>query len=230
VLAHGTGALNIDKCRVPAPDGLTSGGHFKPSRNTYAQDEWTQSWEKPRAEEHPAGRFPPNFLLTHHPDCNGSCVEGCPVRGLDAQAGERKSGAAMKGHESPAQGYNKGWGRVPGTVYGDSGSASRFFPTFAWEADDFAPFLYCPKASRSERGAGNTHPTVKPLALMRWLARLVCPPGGTLVDPFCGSGTTLLAADAEGFDAIGCDDDPESVAIARRRLDAVRAGTPLFTS
>jgi DNA modification methylase len=65
---------------------------------------------------------------------------------------------------------------------------------------------------------------------MRWLARLVCPPGGLLLDPFCGSGSTLLAADAEGFDAIGCDDDPESVAIARRRLDAARAGTPLFTS
>jgi hypothetical protein len=284
VLAYGTGALNIDKCRIPAPDDLTSDGHFKPSRNTYAQDEWTQSWEKPRSEEHPAGRWPPNFLLTHHPDCRpcgtkrvkgnrdkpvtsgneGSysggwpgggerpvytdadgmetveawdCHESCPVRGLDAQAGERKSGEKKPHHRRNAP---KGWSGPysdddGGPAFrsftgGDSGGASRFYPTFAWETDDFAPYFYCPKASRAERGAGNTHPTVKPLALMRWLVRLVCPPGGTLLDPFCGSGSTLLAADAEGFDAIGCDDDPESVAIARRRLDAVRAGTPLFSS
>jgi hypothetical protein len=237
VLAHGTGALNIDGCRVPAPDGLTSDGHFKPSCNTYAQDEWTQNWERPRSEEHPAGRWPPNFLLTHHPDCNGSCVEGCPVRGLDAQGVAKGSHGAGFARPEPGGDYKRledGWGNIgnglKGFRYGDSGGVSRFFPTFAWDADDFFPLFYCPKASRAERGEGNTHPTVKPLALMRWLARLVCPPGGTLVDPFCGSGTTLLVADAEGFAAIGCDDDPESVAIARRRLDAARAGTPLFTS
>lgn len=96
--------------------------------------------------------------------------------------------------------------------YGDSGSAARFF--------------YCAKASRSERGDGNTHATVKPLALMRYLCRLVTPPGGTVLDPFAGSGTTLLAAQTEGFNAIGIEREAEYVEIIRSRL-AARSG-PLF--
>jgi DNA modification methylase len=235
VLAHGTGALNIDATRVNPGDLVSGGGGFKGGAGTRHE-----GWNRPSHREgeptyaHNLGRFPPNFLLTHHPDCNGSCVDQCPVRGLDAQAGERPSGGrpgvAYARRPSARKCYGPGLEGQTSIEYADSGPVSRFYPTFAWEADDFAPFLYCPKASRAERGEGNTHPCVKPLQLMRWLVRLVCPPGGLLLDPFCGSGTTLLAADAEGFDAIGCDDDPESVAIARRRLDAARAGTPLFTS
>jgi DNA modification methylase len=65
--------------------------------------------------------------------------------------------------------------------------------------------------------AANHHPTVKPLDLMQWLVRLVTPPGGTVLDCFCGSGTTLIAADREGFDAIGIEQDAEYAEIARRR-------------
>ena len=79
-------------------------------------------------------------------------------------------------------------------------------------------FLYCPKASRAERGPGNTHPTVKPVALMRWLCRLVTPPGGLVLDPFAGSGTTGLAAQAEGFDALLIEGEPKYEAIAAIRL------------
>jgi hypothetical protein len=68
----------------------------------------------------------------------------------------------------------------------------------------FLRFSYAAKASRSERG-GSMHPTVKPLALMRYLVRLVTPPGGTVLDPFTGSGTTMLAADAEGLQCIGAE-------------------------
>ena len=89
-------------------------------------------------------------------------------------------------------------------VYGDSGSASRF--------------LYCAKVSRAERGPGNTHPTVKPRALLRWLLRLVVPPGGRVLDPFAGSGSTLLAARAEGLRSVGVEVDPAYVRIAAARL------------
>lgn len=87
----------------------------------------------------------------------------------------------------------------------DSGSAARFF--------------YTAKASSSERGAHNTHPTVKPLALMEWLIKLVTPPGGIVLDPFAGSGTTCLAAKRLGFHYIACDMNAEYVQIARLRID-----------
>ena len=94
----------------------------------------------------------------------------------------------------------------PAMRFGDSGSAARFF--------------YAAKASKRERGEGNIHPTVKPLALMRYLCRLVTPPGGTILDPFMGSGSTLVAAQAEGFDAIGIDTEAAYCEIAAARVAA----------
>jgi site-specific DNA-methyltransferase (adenine-specific) len=91
--------------------------------------------------------------------------------------------------------------------HADSGGASRFF--------------YVAKPSRKERGHGNTHPTVKPVALMQYLVRLVTPPGGLVLDPFAGSGTTGLACEAEGFNFIGMEAEAAHVAIARRRLESM---------
>ena len=85
-----------------------------------------------------------------------------------------------------------------------SGSTSRFF--------------YCARASARERGKDNKHPTVKPLALMRYLCRLACPPGGLILDPFCGSGSTGVAAALEGFSFLGVENDPHYAAIARQRI------------
>ena len=149
-----------------------------------------------------------------------NCAPGCPVAELDAQSGETASsvdrvlrrgattGAGMGyGSSSPAQATDIG--------YDDRGRASRFF--------------YCAKASRAERGPGNNHPTVKPIELMRWLVRLVTPPGGTVLDPFTGSGTTTgIAALREGFSFIGCEREPDYIAIARRRIcdDAPLLNTP----
>jgi site-specific DNA-methyltransferase (adenine-specific) len=90
-------------------------------------------------------------------------------------------------------------------TYGDSGSAARFF--------------YCAKASKSERGEGNTHPTVKPLALMKYLLTLGLPPGGTVLDPFCGSGTTALACKELGRNYICIEKELEYYQIACNRLD-----------
>ena len=93
---------------------------------------------------------------------------------------------------------------------------------------DAARYFYSPKASSSERNAGldsNHHPTVKPLALMRWLCRLITPPGGIVLDPFLGSGSTMAAALAEGFRCVGIEREPEFVELARRRVEE---DSPLF--
>lgn len=96
-----------------------------------------------------------------------------------------------------------------GAEYRDTGGASRFF--------------YTAKASRRERDYGlpdgerNDHPTVKPVALMRWLVRLVTPPGGTVLDPFMGSGSAKLACQAEGFRFTGIDTDEHYCEIAKHR-------------
>jgi predicted RNA methylase len=87
---------------------------------------------------------------------------------------------------------------------------------------DAARFFYCAKASRSDRGEGNNHPTVKPTDLMRYLCRLVTPPGGTVLDPFMGSGSTGKAAMLEGFRFIGIERDAEYIKIAQARIDHVR--------
>ena len=94
--------------------------------------------------------------------------------------------------------------------YGDNGYAARFF--------------YCAKASKEERGMGNIHPTVKPIALMQYLIKLVCPPQGIVLDPFTGSGSTLLAAKKLGFDYIGIELNPEYVAMAERRIEGQCGG------
>lgn len=110
-------------------------------------------------------------------------------------------------------GDQRGWGKrgiygegglTPATSYADEGSAARFF--------------YCAKANKQERGEGNIHPTVKPVALMEYLIKLVLPPGGIVLDPFAGSGTTLVAAKNLGVRAIGMELDPEYAAIAIRRI------------
>ena len=81
-------------------------------------------------------------------------------------------------------------------------------------------FFYCAKASKRDRGEGNTHPTVKPVELMRWLVRLVKGPGYNLViDPFVGSGTTGVACVLENMGFIGIERESEYIKIARRRME-----------
>ena len=78
--------------------------------------------------------------------------------------------------------------------------------------------MYCAKASKKDRGEGNNHPTVKPTDLMAYLCRLVTPPGGIVLDPFMGSGSTGKAAVREGFRFTGIEMDPEYLAIAEARI------------
>lgn len=161
------------------------------------------------------------------------CVDGCAVAMID-----RQSGKLSRGHHPKARGRGS---RVAGASghsgqtgleerhAEDIGGASRFYPQFEITPADLFPARYVAKAARSEREEGldalperasrrNHHPTVKPVALVRWLARLVTPPGGTVLDPFAGSGTTLVAAVAEGFAAIGCEMTAEYLPIIEGRV------------
>jgi len=152
------------------------------------------------------------------------CVEGCPVAVLDAQSGVTSSGSrkvgvrAGLGYGSSAQGDHSP------PLEASSGGASRFFNTFAYDDLDTDGFLYCAKPSGRERDAGgcrNTHPTVKPVSLMRWLVRLVTPAGGTVLDPFAGSGTTGMACQLEHRDFTGIEKEAVYVSIAERRIASV---------
>lgn len=233
VLKHGTGGINIDGCRVSTVDGLGGGayrGGIRPkSAMGLTEGDWGKnsmlkagtSRLKPEDFRQPSGRFPPNLVLTHHPDCGEECVEGCHVRELGEQSGERTSGALQAGttrHTTPPC-YGRGYAKA-GRILSirdyviDSGTAARFFPCFKYE----------PKASTDERSLGlesdrNRHPTVKPLDLMRWLVRLVTPPEGIVLDPFLGSGTTAMAAILEGKDWIGIERETEYVEISKARIE-----------
>jgi site-specific DNA-methyltransferase (adenine-specific) len=114
--------------------------------------------------------------------------------------------------------------RTPGAFHADSGSAARFFNAFPigddlWVAvPDGQTIIYQAKASKSDR-AGSSHPTVKPVALMRWLCRLVTPPGGIVLDPFAGSGSTGQAARDEGFGCVLIEREGDYASDIRRRLN-----------
>ena len=128
---------------------------------------------------------------------------------------------ANGGGGSRAAGYTD-TGRWPANVLHDgSAEVSAAFARYG----DVARFFYCAKASAEER-MGSKHPTVKPIALMRWLTRLITPPGGLVLDPFAGSGTTGVAARAEGFDAILIEREAEYTADIRARLDRLDGKGP----
>jgi site-specific DNA-methyltransferase (adenine-specific) len=155
-----------------------------------------------RADDPREGYWPANLVLSHDSECqpaSGECTPDCPLPIIDRVAAKERSSS------SPA----------------------------------FSRLFYAAKATRAEREAGLdhlakrpapifsggstqpracTHPTVKPLSLMGWLVRLVTPPGGLVLDPFAGSGSTLIAAVQEGRAVLGIERDPEYTAIARGRI------------
>ena len=283
VLEHGTGAINVDGCRVVyateierdlvknrsgagGPKGVVPIGGGK-------------SWKDMKASEMPVGRWPANLLLTHalaceqigtrevvgdprgdQPNCTGTrpegfaepgaekgeqigtpnarvygdeeveewlCSPGCPIAELDGQSGTSKStgGMSTPQHDRDLRmGRTSGEGSNAGGI-GDTGGASRFFPTFRYQA----------KASTRERNEGlpegdkNLHPTVKSVELMRWLVCLVTPPGGLVLDPFTGSGTTGVAAELEGLRFIGVEQDESYRKVALARLFRAETDRLLFS-
>ena len=149
-----------------------------------------------------------------------TCAPGCPVALLDEQSGVQRSGGKAGGvygsSRKPNNCYSEGLSGHTSPAFSDTGTASRFFHCF-----ETNPFIYLAKASKSDRTAGgtvaNNHPTVKSTVLMRHLIRLVAAPGDLVLDPFAGSGSTGVAALAEGCRFIGIEQDAESANIAMLR-------------
>jgi len=208
VLKWGTGGINVDGCRVETPDGKPAYNYKNgPGGNTFSVGNGIDGTRSEPVEASDLGRFPANLILDEE-----------AAAALDEQSGV---------------------------------SAARFFKLIekqeSEEKDSASRFMYCAKASKSERNAGleghvaqkvndgrdtpidnpfqrgeterlNTHPTVKPVTLMAYLCKLITPPGGLVLDPFAGSGSTGVGALREGFKFAGIEREAEYVAIAQTRL------------
>jgi DNA modification methylase len=221
VLEFGTGALNIDGTRI-ATDDVTGRPQYESKgwKNTSGMTgSTTEDWKK--------GRWPSNVVLDEF------------TAGLvDEQSGVSKSSPSAKKEETHSEDiYGKGLGNWSGSAHNDTGGASRFFYVAKASKRDRNEGLDALEEQRhSDRekddGVGgdnprnrtnaakqNFHPTVKPTDLMRQLVRLVTPPGGVVLDPFTGSGSTGKAAILEGFEFIGCELTEEYLPIIEGRLN-----------
>jgi DNA modification methylase len=216
VLEHGTGAINVDAGRIGTTDKLGGGAENLTTRESKGNEGWGRPWmDDPEAQKRHAatvrgnvekaealGRFPANVLLDESQaaaldEQSGVSVAKRSVRGAGksktATFGEYGTSTEPRGHD-------------------DTGGASRFF--------------YVAKAPTKERpnyedesGDKVSHATVKPLTLMRYLVKLVTPPGGIVLEPFAGSGTTIEAARLEGFRVIGIERDPTYLPLIQQRID-----------
>ena len=210
VLAHGVGGINIDACRIETTETL---GRAKAGWGSKAvgADDYGRFNSLGITKE--GGRFPANVLLDEH-----------AAKEMDKQSGNLSPGArhgntATRPKFNGAT-YNGGKvydGKIdePRVAMDSGGGASRFFPVFKYQAK--APKKERPVIER-EDGSKIQHSTVKPLALMEWLVSLIVPPGGTVLDPFAGSGTTLQAALNKGFTPIGIEQDAEYIKLIEQRL------------
>jgi DNA modification methylase len=234
VQEHGTGALNIDGCRIAGAPGAGVWGSSNKECQSGRTFNGSPSGTEFISERHALGRWPANVLH----DGSDEVVSLFPD----------EAGAAAPVHRRGSDKFRTAYGAFAGNVdehgstfQGDSGSAARFF--------------YCAKASREDREDGlahigmrsdlkfdptsaiandgrrgemmsrNNHPTVKPTDLMRWLCRLITPPGGTVLDPFMGSGSTGRGAFLEDFSFIGIEREAQWLPIAEARIRAI---APLF--
>lgn len=213
VLKWGTGGINIDGSRVPANEELGRNNNARTSGTSYVVQKETK-----RIDNSGGQRFPANLIH----DGSDEVVSLFP----DSKAGKNKEEKGTGGI------WNKGTKLPIGPEYGDNGSAARFFyvakaskadrdegldklPDKEWRSEP------TPNPNRDNRPfipSKNNHPTVKPTKLMQYLVKLVTPKGGTVLDPFMGSGSTGKACKLEGFDFIGIEREPEYVEIAKARI------------
>lgn len=199
VLEHGTGALNINDCRTGSSTDRAAGGSSGGPASGYSGG-WKERVERPEGQ-----RWPANVVLDESQAAELN-------RQAPSTSGSRKASSPSPTgatNATAAYGARSGFEGEP-VFYGDRGGASRLFPTFHYE----------PKAPNSERPTVDdvTHPTVKPLDLMRWLVRLITPPGGTVLEPFAGSGTTAEACVVEGFHCIAIEREADYLPLIVQRL------------
>ena len=224
VLKHGVGGINIDDSRIETDEDFSNVSPRPIQKlNSQNHDENSESYKKAKEKLQQLGRFPANVILDE---------EAGKI--LDEQSGVSKSSDNKWQGENNSPIYGKYEKGIRQATYSDKGGASRFF--------------YCPKVSKKERNLGcdgldgklrsmvnsgglendpkwaprvskNHHPTVKPIALMKYLIKLITPPGGKVLDPFMGSGSTGIAAVLLDNVFIGIEMDEEYYAIAHERLN-----------
>ncbi|WWT39522.1 hypothetical protein [Microcystis phage Mel-JY01] len=220
VLEYGTGAINIDGCRVGDEDMSAQWDRVWNENNGDMGKRYSQN-SRERGKNVPPGRWPANFIHDGSEDVLNIFPDN--VEGKDKF---KKSASSIYGSKTNLNEYN-------GESTSQWGSAARFF--------------YCTKASNRDRDEGlegfalgnnmrvngpreseeakhatlraNTHPTVKPTNLMRYLCRLITPPGGLVLDPYNGSGSTGKAAIMEGFNYIGIEREEEYCKISTARIN-----------
>jgi len=236
VLKWGTGGINVDGCRVEgiAGDGWWGNHHRLESQSAFTTSTPDESWER-----NPLGRWPANAIH----DGSDEVLAGFP----DVSSGVMRSGTVRSAQDQPRCYGSFCENVTDADTYGDSGSAARFFycakaskedreeglidlPVRSagdvTDRKDGSDGLSSPRAGAGRtNGSRNHHPTVKPTDLMRYLCRLVTPPNGIVLDPFCGSGSTGKAAMLEGLNFIGIELEGEYVELAQRRIEnATRQG------
>lgn len=195
-LKWGTGGINIDESRVGTTGGETHKGGFQ---KQYVGDKVDYENHGVETDLTPIGRFPANLIHDNSEEVRECFPEN--VKGEIGRAG-RKSGGNYE-----ASSYKVGV--VTETGFKDNGNASRFFKSI----------IYQSKASKKDRGEGNTHATVKPTKLMEYLINMVSRDGATILDPFMGSGTTGVACKNLNRNFIGIELDPTYFEIAKNRIN-----------
>ena len=200
VLKWGTGGINIDKSRVDfvseedRKESTTKNQHAdfgtKPMTNNNVYGDYSMMQPK---NFNPTGRFPANLIHDNSDEVRECFPE--TKQGSDKPRNRKTLGSFGMPNDTTPE-------------YADSGNASRFFKSI----------IYQSKASKKDRGEGNIHPTVKNTALMEYLIKMVTPKGGIVLDPFAGSGSTLVAAKKNGFQYVGIELDEEYCKIAESRL------------
>lgn len=213
VLKYGVGGINIDECRVPHSEPVETMHRHTDKGNNVTMRTFSDAETDCIASPNAQGRFPANVILTYDETDQEEVCGGMPYTKSTGGSGETSKRSTLGNFEG-------GWKHEKDCVHlgglGDEGSAARYF--------------YCAKASKRDRDEGlpegehNIHPTVKNTMLMQYLVRLVTPKGGTILDPFNGSGSTGKAAMYEnkdrnaGYKYIGIELTPEYLPIADARI------------
>ena len=238
VAEFGTGALNIDGTRI----GTTKDVPASPKRaDASLHTVSLPGYDGGSGHDANVGRWPANVILDED-----------AAAALDAQTGTLKSGSKRE-YDAPNglnQVYGKGMGGMAASVASEGGASRFFYVAKASRSERDAGLEAFPVVADETHAHGmkqerwpdgtlrdrvtppatraNTHPTVKPIDVMRWLCRLVTPPNGIVLDPFTGSGTTGVAAIREGFRFIGVEREAQYVEIARARIEAAETQPDLI--
>lgn len=221
---------HLDDCEPLEVEAVKSNGHYPKDGGPGGISTSGHTGYERERERHTAGEEVVKW----------NCAPGCPVAELDVQSGNLTSGA------NPTRRGSKKFGEIYGDFAGqkscaaprgqDRGGASRFFycaktsraernaglegfeaKALGWSNGETSPASF--QGEGTDPTSANHHPTVKPINLMRWLCQLVTPPGGLILDPFLGSGTTGCAAVLDDFDFIGVEREPAYLAIAKARVN-----------